>query len=150
MCINKIITVKLRTDSVIFLYTVFLGKKAEFKPRNYQVELARPAKAGNNTVICAPTNSGKTYVAIAITKTYLTKPPDGKDDKGMTATSALVHPRKPVLFIVNKVNLVLQQRQRFDYYLSDRYSDRDSILFIFLLCLFSSDYLFFRCLMAYS
>lgn len=135
---------------MIFLYTVFLGKKAEFKPRNYQVELARPAKAGNNTVICAPTNSGKTYVAIAITKTYLTKPPDGKDDKGMTATSALVHPRKPVLFIVNKVNLVLQQRQRFDYYLSDRYSDRDSILFIFLLCLFSSDYLFFRCVMAYS
>lgn len=104
---------------------VFLGKKAEFKPRNYQVELARPAKAGNNTVICAPTNSGKTYVAIAITKTYLTKPPDGKDDKGMTAVSALVHPRKPVLFIVNKVNLVLQQRQRFDYYLSDRYDITD-------------------------
>ena len=85
-------------------------------------------------------------MAIAITKTYLTKPPDGKDDKGMTAASALVHPRKPVLFIVNKVNLVLQQRQRFDYYLSDRYSDRDSILFnIFLLCLFSSDYFFSLC-----
>jgi len=134
---------------VIFLYTVYLGKKAEFKPRNYQVELARPAEAGNNTVICAPTNSGKTYVAIAVTKTYLTKSPEGKDDKGMTPASALVHPRKPVLFIVNKVNLVLQQRQRFDYYLSDRYSYRYSILFIFLLCLFSSANFFFRSVMAY-
>ena len=124
---------------MIIFYTVFLGKKAEFKPRNYQVELARPAEAGNNTVICAPTNSGKTYVAIAITKTYLNKLLEGKDDKRTTAASAVVHPRKPVLFIVNKVNLVLQQRQRFDYYLSDRYSDCDRILFIFLLCLFSSD-----------
>lgn len=103
------------------------------------MELARPAKAGNNTIICAPTNSGKTYVAIAITRTYLAKPREGKEDKGITAGSGLVHPRKPVLFIVNKVNLVLQQRQRFDYYLSDRYSGRDSILFIFLLCLLSSD-----------
>ena len=91
-----------------------LDKKAELKLRTYQRELAFPAFEGRNTIICAPTNSGKTYVAIAIARAHLK----------MLKEVDFGRFRRPakVLFIVNKVNLVLQQRQRFDYYLSNRYA----------------------------
>ena len=94
------------------------------KLRSYQLELASPALEGKNSVICAPTNSGKTYVAIGLAKEHLAKMNEEGDRK------AVSQPPK-VLFIVNKVNLVLQQRQRFDYYLSDRCA----ILFIVATCL---------------
>ena len=90
-----------------------LDKKAELKLRTYQRELAFPAFEGRNSIICAPTNSGKTYVAIAIARAHLKK--FKEVDFGRFRRPA------KVLFIVNKVNLVLQQRQRFDYYLSNRY-----------------------------
>lgn len=91
-----------------------LNKKAELKLRTYQRELAFPASEGRNTIICAPTNSGKTYVAIAIAQAHL---------KVLKEVDFGRFPRPAkVLFIVNKVNLVLQQRQRFDYYLSNRYA----------------------------
>ena len=97
------------------LFSVFLEKRKPFKLRLYQRELASPALKDKNSIICAPTNSGKTYVAIAIAKQHLAKKHAGGD--GVTVSR---FPRPKVLFIVNKVNLVLQQRQRFDYYLSDR------------------------------
>ena len=39
--------------------------------RGYQKELAEAALQGKNSIICAPTNSGKTYVAVHITKEHL-------------------------------------------------------------------------------
>ena len=96
---------------------VFLDKRAdpELKLRSYQHELSCPALEGKNSIICAPTNSGKTYVALGIAKAHLEK-----QKKIVSKCSKEVsHPK--VLFVVNKVNLVLQQRQRFDYYLSNRY-----------------------------
>lgn len=100
------------------LLSVFLDKRGSQKLelRSYQHELASPALKGKNCIICAPTNSGKTYVALAIAKAHLEVFREKRDYKGATRIS-----RPKVLFIVNKVNLVLQQRQRFDYYMSNRY-----------------------------
>lgn len=110
-------------DNMFSFLSVFLDKRAELKLRPYQQELACPALEGKNSIICAPTNSGKTYVALGIAKAHLGKIKEGGDKK---AVCRLVRPK--VLFVVNKVNLVLQQRQRFDYYLSDRCAT----LFVFI------------------
>ncbi|KAK3735713.1 hypothetical protein QZH41_010147 [Actinostola sp. cb2023] len=50
--------------------------------REYQKELANPAINGRNTIICAPTNSGKTFVAMEIARLHLEK--YGKDSAGET------------------------------------------------------------------
>ncbi|NXW78973.1 DDX58 helicase, partial [Hirundo rustica] len=41
------------------------------KARSYQIELAQPAIDGKNTLICAPTGSGKTFVALLICEHHL-------------------------------------------------------------------------------
>ncbi|KAM8941351.1 antiviral innate immune response receptor RIG-I [Lycaon pictus] len=51
------------------------------KPRNYQLELALPAKEGKNTIICAPTGCGKTFVALLICEHHLKKFPQGQKGK---------------------------------------------------------------------
>lgn len=67
----------MNVTSVTFRLVVFLGTRAnsiggcELVLREYQKELAEPAVQGKNTIICAPTNSGKTYVAIEIAKKHL-------------------------------------------------------------------------------
>lgn len=65
------------TYDLLSFQIVYLGSNAnsfnirELELREYQKELAAPALKGKNTIICAPTNSGKTYVALEIAKKHL-------------------------------------------------------------------------------
>ncbi|XP_078667982.1 ATP-dependent RNA helicase DHX58-like isoform X2 [Branchiostoma floridae x Branchiostoma belcheri] len=72
-----------------------MGPEGSIPMRDYQLELAEDALQGRNIVICAPTNSGKTRVAVYICKDHLEKNPNGK-----------------VLVMVNKVHLVEQHFQK--------------------------------------
>ncbi|XP_007940037.1 interferon-induced helicase C domain-containing protein 1 [Orycteropus afer afer] len=67
----------------------------ELHLRSYQMEVAKPALEGKNIIICLPTGSGKTRVAVYITKGHLDK---------RNGSSA---PGK-VIVLVNKVPLVEQ------------------------------------------
>lgn len=58
--------------------------------RDYQMDVARPALEGKNIIICLPTGSGKTRVAVFITKQHL----DNRKLKGQPAK---------VVVLVNKV-----------------------------------------------
>ncbi|ESO99044.1 hypothetical protein LOTGIDRAFT_142329 [Lottia gigantea] len=55
-----------------YLY-VFLVEKDELPMREYQYELSQVATNGENTIICAPTGSGKTRVALYIVRDHLSK-----------------------------------------------------------------------------
>ncbi|XP_028991540.1 interferon-induced helicase C domain-containing protein 1 [Betta splendens] len=63
--------------------------------RDYQEEVARPALEGKNIIICLPTGSGKTRVAVYITKKHL----DSRRAEGRTGK---------VVVLVNKIPLVEQ------------------------------------------
>ncbi|CAC5414135.1 DDX58 [Mytilus coruscus] len=93
------------TDEDSGTYALKLGGKTsscvlsitERKPslielRKYQEELVETAMTGQNTIICAGTNAGKTYVAYHIIEDHLIKYPNGK-----------------VVFI-NKTNVLLEQQ----------------------------------------
>lgn len=58
--------------------------------RDYQMDVARPALEGKNIIICLPTGSGKTRVAVFITKQHL----ESRKLKGQPAK---------VVVLVNKV-----------------------------------------------
>ncbi|XP_069778971.1 antiviral innate immune response receptor RIG-I isoform X2 [Narcine bancroftii] len=67
--------------------------------RAYQKELAESAVAGDNTVICAPTGSGKTIVALHITENHLMNRPEGEIRKvGFLATTVPVFQQQLDLF----------------------------------------------------
>ena len=53
-------------------------EQLKLKLRNYQYELAENAIHGDNTIICAETGSGKTWVALHIVKKHLEQNPNGK------------------------------------------------------------------------
>ena len=83
------------------MLTVYPGEKSnavgpcELKLREYQKELAEPAIQGKNTIICAPTNSGKTYVAIEITKRHLDSfTSDGADQSDTSGISLYITPER--------------------------------------------------------
>uniref|UniRef100_A0A663EUN2 RNA helicase n=1 Tax=Aquila chrysaetos chrysaetos TaxID=223781 RepID=A0A663EUN2_AQUCH len=77
--------------------------------RDYQMEVAKPALNGENIIICLPTGSGKTRVAVYITKDHL--------DKRKRASE----PGK-VIVLVNKVPLVEQHlRKEFNPFLKRWY-----------------------------
>lgn len=65
-------------------------EKADIVLRDYQMDVARPALEGKNVIICLPTGSGKTRVAVYITKKHL----DGRRAEGQSGK---------VVVLVNKV-----------------------------------------------
>ncbi|NWS79802.1 DDX58 helicase, partial [Toxostoma redivivum] len=69
------------------------------KARSYQIELAQPAIDGKNTLICAPTGSGKTFVALLICEHHLQNVPSGRKAK--------------VVFLATKVPVYEQQKNVF-------------------------------------
>ncbi|NWT63779.1 IFIH1 protein, partial [Prunella himalayana] len=88
------------SDSGMFpFYEDEVERRASPQPdltlRDYQMEVAKPALNGENIIICLPTGSGKTRVAVYITKDHL--------DKRKRASE----PGK-VIVLVNKVPLVEQ------------------------------------------
>ncbi|XP_072025648.1 ATP-dependent RNA helicase DHX58-like [Amphiura filiformis] len=86
----------------------------ELKLRSYQMELAKPALSGpngsKNTIIVAPTGSGKTIVALKVAMDFL----DSTRSPGGASGNAL--PSK-VVFLVNQTALVEQQSKLFTNYL---------------------------------
>lgn len=77
------------------LQVVRIPEKNEITLRDYQMEVAGPALEGKNIIICLPTGSGKTRVAVYITKKHLEcRKAEGKSGK--------------VVVLVNKIPLVEQ------------------------------------------
>uniref|UniRef100_A0A671Q2S7 RNA helicase n=1 Tax=Sinocyclocheilus anshuiensis TaxID=1608454 RepID=A0A671Q2S7_9TELE len=84
--------------------------KRDIVLRDYQMEVARPALEEKNIIICLPTGSGKTRVAVYITKEHLER----KKQTGQ--------PGK-VVVLVNKVPLVEQHyKAEFGRFLKHQYS----------------------------
>ncbi|KAK7110320.1 ATP-dependent RNA helicase DHX58-like [Littorina saxatilis] len=81
------------------------ARNQDLELRRYQFELAEKAVQGNNTIICAPTGSGKTRVALHIVKQHLTAAPQGQARK--------------VVFLARTVPLVSQQYRNFRDYLPE-------------------------------
>nr|XP_006123152.1 probable ATP-dependent RNA helicase DDX58 isoform X1 [Pelodiscus sinensis] len=69
------------------------------KARSYQIELAQPAISGKNTIICAPTGSGKTFVSLLICDNHLRNL--SQDQKGK------------IVFLATKVPVYEQQKKVF-------------------------------------
>ncbi|XP_051022089.1 interferon-induced helicase C domain-containing protein 1 [Acomys russatus] len=81
----------------------------ELQLRPYQMEVAQPALDGKNVIICLPTGSGKTRVAVYITKDHL-------DKKKQASESG------KVIVLVNKVMLAEQLfRKEFNPFLKKWY-----------------------------
>ncbi|XP_062610169.1 antiviral innate immune response receptor RIG-I-like, partial [Saccostrea cucullata] len=80
--------------------------KEELKLRSYQMELARPSLEGKNSVIVAPTGSGKTHVALYIIKDHMEK------------IKSVRHPK--VIFLVEQSALAEQQGKQCMTYLPYR------------------------------
>uniref|UniRef100_A0A8C3D2N2 RNA helicase n=1 Tax=Cairina moschata TaxID=8855 RepID=A0A8C3D2N2_CAIMO len=101
------------SNSGMFPFSYLVTSRASPEPdlilRDYQMEVAKPALNGENIIICLPTGSGKTRVAVYITKDHL--------DKKKRASE----PGK-VIVLVNKVPLVEQHlRKEFNPFLKRWY-----------------------------
>ncbi|KAM6949144.1 antiviral innate immune response receptor RIG-I [Aplochiton taeniatus] len=79
-----------------------LGEK---RLRGYQEELAQPVHQGRNTIVCAPTGSGKTVVALAICEQHL-------KSRGQGSVA------RKVVFMATKVDVYNQQLSLFQSHFS--------------------------------
>ncbi|XP_075685480.1 interferon-induced helicase C domain-containing protein 1 [Rhinoderma darwinii] len=81
----------------------------EITLRDYQMEVAKPSLDGENIIICLPTGSGKTRVAVYIARKHL----DERKKNGLPAK---------VIVLVKTVALVEQHfRNEFQPFMRDRY-----------------------------
>ncbi|XP_034988499.2 interferon-induced helicase C domain-containing protein 1 [Zootoca vivipara] len=86
-----------------------VSPEPELTLRDYQMEVAKPALEGKNIILCLPTGSGKTRVAVYIAKNHL----DKRREAGEPAK---------VIVLVNKVPLVEQHfRKEFHPFLKHQY-----------------------------
>lgn len=79
-------------------------RPAHLNLRKYQLELAENAVLGRNTIVCAETGSGKTWVALHIIQKHLQKASNGP---------------KKVVFMARTGALIKQQADRFKAYLPE-------------------------------
>uniref|UniRef100_A0A670YVK1 RNA helicase n=1 Tax=Pseudonaja textilis TaxID=8673 RepID=A0A670YVK1_PSETE len=85
------------------------SSEQELSLRDYQMEVAKPALEGKNIIICLPTGTGKTRVAVYIAKDHLDKKRKAKECG-------------KVIVLVNKVPLVEQHLENeFGPYLKHSY-----------------------------
>lgn len=97
------------SDEDTIMGTKRASPKPELQLRPYQMEVAQPALDGKNIIICLPTGSGKTRVAVYITKDHL-------DKKKQACESG------KVIVLVNKVMLAEQLfRKEFNPFLKKWY-----------------------------
>ncbi|XP_033928963.1 antiviral innate immune response receptor RIG-I isoform X3 [Melopsittacus undulatus] len=85
----------MREEEICQSSPVYEPKKA----RSYQTELAQPAMNGYNTLVCAPTGSGKTFVAVMICEQHFQNMPSGRKAK--------------VVFLATKLPVYEQQKNVF-------------------------------------
>ncbi|XP_065925793.1 ATP-dependent RNA helicase DHX58 [Magallana gigas] len=90
-------------DNEVSEKTMKRKKVPEMRLRPYQLELAESAINGHNTIVCAHTGTGKTWVALHITKKHLLKNPEGR-----------------VVFLARTNALVEQQFNLFQKYIPDK------------------------------
>ncbi|XP_077993196.1 ATP-dependent RNA helicase DHX58-like [Glandiceps talaboti] len=100
-----------------------IGKKLiyeELTPRGYQEELAAPAQRGQNCIICAPTGTGKTHVAIMIAKHHMESSLTEQAktlDMNLTTIDPSSKLSRKTLFVVNQIHQLNQTYKRLKTFL---------------------------------